>query len=76
MNWHVDSTFPFRSLIRLTSLRTTMPSAPRLKPTRAGHTTSNCLPYTASTSAVVADPAMRPAFSAFQLSSSLSLIRS
>ena len=75
VNCDAASTLPFRSLTRFTSLRTTMPSAPREKAICTGTVTLNCRPYTASTSTVVADAAILPLFSALQLSSSLSLMR-
>jgi hypothetical protein len=75
VNCDAASTLPFRSFTFFTSFRTTMPSAPREYPICTGTTTWNCFPYTASTSTVVADAAIFPAFSADQLSSSLSLMR-
>jgi hypothetical protein len=74
VNWLVARICPLRLLMRLMSLRTTTPSAPREKPICAGTATWNCRPYTASTSTVVALAAILPLLRADQLSSSLRVI--
>ncbi len=71
VNCAVAIVLPLSALIRLMSLRTTRPSAPRENPICAGTTACSCRPYTASTSAVVTDAAILPWFSSDQFSSSL-----
>ena len=75
VNCAVAIVLPFSWLIRLMSLRTTMPSAPRENPICAGTTACSCLPYAASTSTVVTDAAILPSFSSDQFSSSLIVSR-
>ena len=73
VNCAVAIVLPLSALIRLMSLRTTSPSAPREKPICAGTTACNCRPYAASTSTVVTDAAILPSFSSDQFSSSLTV---
>ena len=75
VNCAVAIVLPFSWLIRLMSLRTTMPSAPRENPICAGTTACNCLPYAASTSTVVTEAAILPSLNSDHDSSSLIVSR-
>ncbi len=73
VNCAVAIVLPLSWLIRLMSLRTTTPSAPRENPICAGTTAWSWRPYDASTSTVVTEAAILPSFSSDQFSSSLTV---